>query len=78
MASINRYTNRPYSDCTKNNIEIPTILTDSYHDSPPQNQRLSLTNVSWLLDKRKDAMKVCLHTSHPTIGLQQKVPELLT
>ena len=30
--------------------------TDSYHDSPPQNQRFCLTNASWLLDMRKVAI----------------------
>ena len=32
-------------------------MTDSYHDSPPQNQRFSLANVSWLLDTRKDTVE---------------------
>ena len=32
-------------------------LTDSYYDSPLQeNQRFSLTNVSWLLDTGKDVI----------------------
>ena len=30
------------------------FVTDSYYDSPPKNQRFSLTNISWLLATRKD------------------------
>ena len=30
--------------------------TDSYYDSPPQKPAIFLTNVSWLVDTRKDAM----------------------
>ena len=32
-------------------------MTGSYYDSPPRNQRFSLTNVSWLLDTRKDTIE---------------------
>ena len=39
-----------------NGRPIVELTTDSTI-APPQNQRFSLTNVSWLLDTRKDAMK---------------------
>ena len=32
-------------------------VTDSHYDSPPQYERFSLSNVSWLLDTRKDTIE---------------------
>ena len=39
-------------------MKIPMVwVTDSTTPPPPQNQRFCLTNVSWLLDTRKNAKR---------------------
>ena len=52
---------------------------DSFYDSPPLNQRRSLTNVSWLLDKREDPIEskvstyflVCKGLSIDSLGVSR-------
>ena len=52
---------------------------DLFYDSPPLNQRRSLTNVSWLLDKREDPIEsnvstyflVCKGLSNNDVGVSR-------
>ena len=41
--------------CTNGKLKTDSVI------APLKNRRLSLTNVSWLLDTRKDTMKTYLH-----------------
>ena len=62
-------------------FNIIFLRNDSYHDSPPRNQRFCLTNVSWLLDTRRDTIEkdvsiyflVCKDVSIDDVGVSRDI-----